>query len=117
GLLVVCVHRTSTFQGQLFHCWFASAGSYAPTAQRLLAQALELRTSSPLLIPRLRFVTHMTGTPPRVGWPTSSRRRCRTRRRALAGFVRPTSRPRPRPTPDRHAAPPARRRTSREQKL
>jgi len=43
GLLGVCVSRTSTFQGQLFHHRVASAGSYAPTAQCLPTQALEVR--------------------------------------------------------------------------
>src|SRR5262249_23938089 len=39
----VCVPRTSTFQGQLFHHRFASAGSYAPTARRPPVRATGLR--------------------------------------------------------------------------
>src|SRR5262249_22591549 len=43
GILGVCVPRTSTFQGQLFHHRFASAGSYAPTARRPPVRATGLR--------------------------------------------------------------------------
>src|SRR5262245_38582661 len=37
GLLGVCVPRTSTFHGQLFHHGLASTRSYARTAHRLPA--------------------------------------------------------------------------------
>ena len=64
GLLGTCDSLTGTFQGQLFHRRLASAGSYAPRACRLPAQATEVRarTSSFLcalsLIPLSSIVAH-----------------------------------------------------------
>jgi hypothetical protein len=44
GFLGVCVSRTSTFQGQLFHHPLASTDSYVPTTRCPLVRASELLT-------------------------------------------------------------------------
>src|SRR4051794_20962069 len=55
---------TSTFQGQLFHRRFASAGSYAPTMRRPPVGPTELRACALSLIPPARLVAQGAAAPP-----------------------------------------------------
>jgi hypothetical protein len=65
--LGVCVSRTSTFQGQLFHHRFASTGSYAPTARCLPVQAPGVRALRPFPHSTIRLHgAHQKGSS--AGW-------------------------------------------------